>query len=183
MKIKILVIIISFFYCNNSFAQLSNRLKTTYPLGLKRIDGSNIKIFTRSYGMIVGIQRGKYTFLEVGAEMHWRKILAIKPRLWAVTANMEYNFSENVLGYKLTYFAKRGRINFTYGANLIYFTNFTDGKIGLGPSIGFKLLGFHFINGFNFYLGKKEVPGGNSLYISIRYFIPIRNKVRIEKSK
>lgn len=183
MKIKSLFLIISLFAFNLLNAQVINKSVCAFPLGIKEIDQSQIKIFTRSYGMIIGLQKGKYTFIELGGEVHWRKILALKPRLWAITANMEYNFNENILGYKLTFFAKRGRINFTYGANAVYYTDFESSKLGLGPAIGFKLLGFHLINGFNIFIGNKEMSGANTLYLTLRYFIPIRSKVRIEKSK
>jgi hypothetical protein len=98
---------------------------------------------------------------------------------------MEYNFSDNVIGYKAGMWMKRGHINLTYGANVSYFTDFKEGhKFGIGPSVGFRLLGFHLVNGYNFLTHDKivtkeglkvELPV-NTLYMSLRYYIPVENK-------
>jgi hypothetical protein len=72
---------------------------------------------------------------------------------------------------------KRSRINFTYGGNVVYFSNFKGlQRYGVGPSIGFRLAGFHLINGYNFLAGDKELEGANTLYMSLRYYFPIKNK-------
>lgn len=140
------------------------------------------KLFQRNTGMILGWQRGRYTSIELGVEGHWRKISLLKPHVIGATANMEYNFGNNVLGYKAGAWIKRGRINLTYGANISYFTNFKDGhRFGAGPSVGFRLLGFHLINGFNFLTADKwattEHPVAvNSLYVTLRYYFPVQNR-------
>lgn len=140
------------------------------------------KLFQRNTGMILGWQRGRYTAIELGVEAHWRKISLLKPHIIGATANMEYNFGSNVLGYKAGAWMKRGRINLTYGANIGYFTNFKDGhRFGIGPSVGFRLLGFHLINGFNFLTADKTSDTGNpvgvnSLYVSLRYYFPVQNR-------
>jgi hypothetical protein len=139
------------------------------------------KLFQRNRGIIIGLQKGKFTSIELGVEAHWRKISLLKPHIIGATANMEYNFENNVIGYKAGMWAKRGRINLTYGANIGYFTNFKDGnRFGFGPSVGFRLLGLHLINGYNFLTkgntGPDEKPiEVNSLYMSIRYYFPIEN--------
>ena len=140
------------------------------------------KLFQRNTGMILGWQRGRYSAIELGVEGHWRKISLLKPHIIGATANMEYNFGSNVLGYKAGAWMKKGRINLTYGANISYFTNFKDGhRFGFGPSVGFRLLGFHLINGINILTTDKaaatEYPiAANSLYISLRYYFPVQNR-------
>lgn len=140
------------------------------------------KLFQRNTGIILGWQRGQQTAIEMGVEAHWRKISLFKPHIIGATANMEYNFSNNVLGYKAGAWMKRGRINFTYGANVSYFTNFKEGhRFGFGPSVGFRLLGFHLLNGFNFLTDSKSASGeelvpANSLYVSLRYYFPVQNR-------
>ena len=140
------------------------------------------KLFQRNTGIILGWQRGRSTFIEMGVEAHWRKISLLKPHIIGATANMEYNFGNNVLGYKAGAWMKRGRINLTYGANVSYYTNFKSGhRFGFGPSVGFRLLGFHLVNGFNFLTADKSattetlVPA-NSLYLTLRYYFPVQNK-------
>ena len=142
---------------------------------------NKFRIFTRSYGFLLGVQGGKYTFVEMGVESHWRKIALTKPRLLGLCANVEYNFGFNTLGYKAGVFHKVGRINFTYGLNVNYYTNFEHGKFGLGPAIGFKLLGFHLLNGYNFMFGRSEFKEYNTLYVAIRYFFPLKSKIKFER--
>ena len=139
------------------------------------------KLFQRNYGAIIGLQRGKATSFEFGAEAHWRKLSLKKPHITGATANIEYDFSDHVIGYKAGMWMKRGRVNLTYGANLVYFTDF-DGKsrYGIGPSVGFRLLGLHLVNGVNFLAGDKELKA-NTLYISLRYYFPIENKFTWDK--
>jgi hypothetical protein len=139
------------------------------------------KLFQKNTGMIIGLQRGKYNSIELGGEAHWRKISLLKPHIIGATANLEYNFENNVIGYKAGMWMKRGRINLTYGANVSYFTNFKEGnRFGFGPSVGFRLLGLHLINGYNF-LTKDNTQGDeapiqvNSLYMSLRYYFPVHN--------
>ena len=138
------------------------------------------KLYQRNYGAIVGLQRGKVTSLEFGAEMHWRKIAFRKPAITGATANLEYNFGHHVLGYKVGVWQKTGRVNLTYGGNAVYFTNFKGGqRYGLGPAVGFRFAGFHFVNGYNILLGNKESKDAlyaNTLYISLRYYFPVDNK-------
>jgi hypothetical protein len=139
------------------------------------------KLFQRNTGMIIGLQRGKFNAIELGGEAHWRKISLLKPHIVGATANLEYNFENNVIGYKAGMWMKRGRINLTYGANVGYFTNFKEGnRFSFGPSVGFRLLGLHLINGYNFVTKDKtaqdETPiEVNSLYMSLRYYFPVKN--------
>ena len=72
-------------------------------------------------------------------------------------------------------------MNLTYGANVSYFTNFNEGnRFGFGPTVGFRLLGLHLVNGYNF-LTKNKTSGDekpievNSLYMSLRYYFPVKN--------
>lgn len=135
------------------------------------------KLYQRNYGAIVGLQRGNITSLEFGAEMHWRKIAFRKPSITGATANFEYNFGHHVLGYKVGIWQKTGRVNLTYGGNLVYFTNFKGlQRYGLGPAIGFRFAGFHLINSYNLLLGDKEMKDVNKLYMALRYYFPIDNK-------
>jgi len=72
---------------------------------------------------------------------------------------------------------KTGRVNLTYGGNLVYYTNFHGlQRYGLGPAVGFRFAGFHLINGYNLLLGDKEFKNVNKLYITLRYFFPLEHK-------
>jgi hypothetical protein len=72
---------------------------------------------------------------------------------------------------------KHGRVNLTYGGNLLYYSDFRGlHRYGIGPAVGFRLAGFHLINGYNFLGGDKELEGVNTLYITLRYYFPVENK-------
>jgi hypothetical protein len=135
------------------------------------------KLFQRNHGVILGIQRGKSTVIELGGEAHWRKLALSKPRIIGATGNMEYNFGDHVIGYKAGMWMKRGRVNFTYGGNVTYFNDFKGlHRYGIGPAVGFRLAGFHLINGYNFLGGDKELDKINTLFIALRYYFPLENK-------
>lgn len=144
--------------------------------------GARKKLMQRNHGVIIGIQRGSSTAIELGGEAHWRKISLKKPHIIGATANMEYNFSQHMIGYKVGGWMKQGRVNFTYGANLGYHTDFKGRNIyTVGPAVGFRLLGLHLVNGYNFQAGdtqteKGEGSGVNKLYMSLRYYFPMQNK-------
>jgi hypothetical protein len=175
MKIALCLLLL-IVVCSPIHAQLrfSNYALTDYS-------GNNAfsarKLYQRNSGAIVGIQRGNITSIEFGGEMHWRKMAFRKPTITGVTANLEYNFGHHVLGYKAGIWQKKGRVNLTYGGNLVYFTNFNGlQRYGLGPAVGFRFAGFHLVNGFNLLLGDKEFKDVNKLYIALRYYFPVDNK-------
>ncbi|MGN6602392.1 MAG: hypothetical protein ACTHK8_08055 [Ginsengibacter sp.] len=144
---------------------------------------SKRKLYQRNTGVIIGLQRGKYTSLEVGGEAHWRKISLLKPHIIGATANLSYNPGRNVLGYHAGVWMKRGHINLTYGADINYFTDFNERQaFAIGPSVGFRFFGFDLVNGFNIITlthKSKTVDAPlpvNTLYISLRYFLPVKNE-------
>lgn len=135
------------------------------------------KLYQHNYGAILGMQRGAVTSIELGAEAHWRKLSLFHPRIIGATTNFNYNFGHHVIGYQAGAWMKHGRVNLTYGANILYYSNFKGlNQYGLGPAVGFRLAGFHLINGYNFLAGDKELEGANSLYITLRYYFPVENK-------
>lgn len=138
---------------------------------------SKKKLYQRNHGVILGLQRGAVTAFEMGVEAHWRKLSLQKPNIVGATANLGYNFGKHVIGYQAGMWTKTGRVNLTYGGNLVYYSNFKGlNRYGLGPSVGFRFAGFHLINGYNFLAGDKELDGANTLYMSLRYYFPLENK-------
>lgn len=135
------------------------------------------KLFQRNHGVIIGLQKGRSTAIELGGEAHWRKMALAQPHIIGASGNMEYNFGDNVIGYKAGMWMKRGRINLTYGGNVTYFNDFKGlHRYGAGPAVGFRLLGFHLINGVNILGGDKELSKINTVYINLRYYFPVQNK-------
>ena len=135
------------------------------------------KLYQRNHGAIIGLQRGSVGAVEMGAEAHWRKLSLTNPTIVGATANLGYNFKHHTIGYQAGMWMKRGRVNLTYGGNLIYYSDFKGlHRYGVGPAVGFRLAGFHLINGYTFLGGDKELEGANSLYITLRYYFPVENK-------
>lgn len=138
---------------------------------------SKKKLFQRNHGMILGLQRGSSTSIEFGGEAHWRKLALKKPTVTGASLNTEYNFGNHVIGYKAGMWTKRGRVNLTYGGNIVYFNDFKGlHRYGAGPAMGFRLAGFHLVNGYNFLAGDKELDKVNTLYMTLRYYFPLENK-------
>ena len=134
----------------------------------------------KAFGVIAGVERGQYTLLELGVEQHWKKFKLKRAPTFAINANMEYDFWYNVLGYNAGAWFKIGRVNLTYGFTINYITDFERNRFGLGPQIGFRLLGFHLVNGYNFLFADKELQRVNKFYVGLRYFFPIRSKTNID---
>lgn len=134
------------------------------------------KLIQKNHGAIIGLQKGGGTALELGYEAHWRKMSLSNPAIYGATTNMEYDVSNNLVGYRAGMWMKRGRVNLTYGGNLVYF-NDLDGhhKYGIAPSVGFRLAGFHFLNSYNLLAGDDAVKA-NTLTVSMRYYFPVENK-------
>lgn len=180
---KIIALILFFICCTAVQAQEVSFFTQSSLAGSDGASNPIPKLRQRNYGAIIGLQKGRNTAFEMGGEMHWRKIGLKKPNIWGATANLEYHFSNNILGYKAGVWRKQGRVNLTYGANVAYFTDFHGGQqFGVGPMVGFRLLGLHLINGVNILAGdmvreKNGAPvAANTLYMSLRYYFPLQNK-------
>lgn len=123
------------------------------------------------YGTLVGIQRGKYFTLELGLEQQRKELKLIKPNTFAWNALLEYAWEPNTMGLRGGVWYKTGRAALTLGADVIGTSNFEQYNIGLAPSVGFKLVGFHIIASYNAFLSEKVDFDYNTLHLSIRYFI------------
>jgi hypothetical protein len=166
-------------FLHAQFSSNSLALPIAYavPTNAKQSFFSKKKLFQHNRGAILGLQRGAATSIELGAEAHWRKLSLLDPNIFGANANLNYNFGHHVIGYNAGMWMKHGRVNLTYGGNLVYYSNFKGlSRYGGGPTVGFRLAGFHLINGYNFLAGDKELTGANSLYISLRYYFPVENK-------
>ncbi len=184
MKIRVLLFLLGII--TSPIVQAQYLPQSPEFFGPYRPEVMQAKLKQRNFGAILGVQRGRYTFFEFGAEQHWRTISLTNPRIVALGANAAYNFGNNVIAYNAFVWHKRGRINLTYGANLTYLTNFENDRFGGGPMVGFRLLGFHLNTGYNFLtkdktIEKEEVAKANPLYISLRYYFPVDNKFKWAK--
>lgn len=142
----------------------------------KKDNKTHRKLMQKNHGAIIGLQKGMNTAFELGYEAHWRKMSLSNPTIYGATTNMEYDVSNHLLAYRAGMWMKKGRVNLTYGGNLVY-VNDLEGqhKYGIAPAIGFRLAGFHFLNSYNLLAGDDDVKA-NTLFVSIRYYFPVDNK-------
>lgn len=134
----------------------------------------------RRSGPYFGIQKGKFDVIEVGMEGQYKKFKIGKPYTHAAHFGINYSFKNNILGYDVGYWFKKGRLNFTYGANLVLRTDFTHNKVGFAPVIGYKIWQFHIQTGYLF-LTKTTVPmQTNTFFVSLRFVLINHNNFDLD---
>jgi hypothetical protein len=166
MNIKYSLIIVFCFFFVSVFA-----FSTPDPL----------KINLHKFGPYIGLQRGAYTGLEFGAEYQLKTLAWVKPTTQAAHFGFNYNLYHNVLGYDLGYWMKRGRFNLSYGANLIYRTDYSRSALGFTPVIGFKLSQLHFQTGYNFLMTSVPPKAVNGFFVSLRFVFIQNSNLDINK--
>lgn len=140
------------------------------------------KITKTKSGLLLGYQQGKFFTVELGLERQWKQMKIKKPLTIAGAFTMEYQFDANVIGYRVGPWMKFGRMDLTYGANAILFSDFERYRIGVDPAIGFKLVGFHIITGYNIMFGS-EAFDYNTIHLSIRYYFSQKRKLHVKRDE
>ena len=138
------------------------------------------KFYQSSNGLLLGYERGRNDFIQLGYEYNWKKIRLRKPVIRAVDGFVEYNFWENVVGMKAAYWQRHGRAKLTYGGHAGFFSDFDEASLSVGPSVGFRIIGFHGQAGYNIMLSKNDIRA-NRLYLSLNFFIPYHSKISTTK--
>lgn len=131
----------------------------------------------------MGIQRGKYTLLELGGERQWKQIKWVKPTTHAASVGANYNFQYNVIGADLGYWFKKGRLDFTYGANLVYRSDFENHSLGIAPVVGYKIWQLHIQAGYHFLTKPKYEFETNTLFVSLRFVLINNRDLEIKREK
>lgn len=126
-------------------------------------------------GPYIGLQYGKYKNLELGYELQRKAVKLVKPTTHALNIGADFNLNQGILGFNLGYYQKEGRIDFTYGASLLYRTDFEHTRFGVSPFIGYKLYGFHLQAGVNLLTPNENFTNNNIIYASMR-FVVIKNR-------
>jgi hypothetical protein len=135
-----------------------------------------LKVNLYKFGPYIGLQRGAYTNIDFGVEYQLKELAFIKPTTQAVHGGFNYNLYNNVLGYELGYWMKKGRLNLTYGANFIFRTDFNRNAVGFAPLVGFKFMQFHLQTGYNLLFTQYPPKAVNGFFVSLRFvFIQNRN--------
>ena len=136
------------------------------PFKNKRLDVSVSKS-----GPYFGVQRGEYLILELGLEQQWKKIKLKTAKTQSLSTGFNYNFKYNVLGYDAGYWTKPSRVDLTYGATLVFRTNFDETRVGMAPVVGYKLYGFHLQTGYYFLTPASNFDETNRFFISLRFIL------------
>ena len=119
-------------------------------------------------GPYIGLQRGKFTNLELGYELQRKAVKLVKPTTHAFNTGFDYNLTENILGFSAGYWQKKGRMDLTFGGNLVYKTNFEQSRFGIAPMVGFKFSWAHLQVGYNLLTKANDFENYNTFFISIR---------------
>lgn len=133
-------------------------------------------------GPYLGIQQGKYTIAEIGAERIWKKIRLRDPITQAVHMGFNYNFKYRVLGYDVGYWIRPHRLGLTYGVNAFYRTDFDLHKVGLAPVLGYKFWFLHLQTGYHAMIRPKDFET-NTFFISLRMSIINDYDISLERKK
>jgi hypothetical protein len=166
------LIICSILFSLPLFSQIKEKNKFHFP---------EIKtgVHQTKSGPFFGIEKGKYTAFTIGFEKQWKNKL-IKPETNALRFGIDYGFKTKILGYKVGYWHKKGRLNFTYGADLCLRSDFDQSKIGFAPTIGYKIGQFHFQTGYHFYTKSQLIVPSNTFFLSLRLVIINRRKLELD---
>lgn len=138
-----------------------------------------LKLYQSSRGVLVGYERGRVDMIQLGYHYNWKKIRLQKPVIHATEAYFDLAPFEGIVGARVAYWQRQGRLKFTYGGHAGFFTDFNESTFSLGPSVGFRLLGFHGQLGYNL-LSNPDV-NANRLYASLSFFIPTHTKLSSKK--
>lgn len=172
MNQKLLILAISILCSLIGFGQVGSGKKV--PL---------VKITVAKMGPYIGLQKGKYTLLELGGEYQWKRVKLKSPTTHAGHMGFNYNFKYNVLGYDAGYWIKPHRIGLTYGANAVFRTDFDRNRFGVAPVIGFKFWFAHLQTGYHFLPNLPADFQTNTLFISLRVGIINNRDVDFEWRK
>jgi hypothetical protein len=142
---------------------------------------SSLGIDLKKFGPYLGLQRGKYSSVEFGVEYQLKELALFLPETHALHGGFNYDLSNNVLGYEAGYWFKKGRMNLSYGANLIFRTDYSNNAFGISPLIGFKLAQFHLQTGYNFLPSAPDNMMVNRFFISLRFVIVQNWKLSLDK--
>ena len=119
-------------------------------------------------GPYLGLQRGKFNNIELGYEFQKKTVKLIKPITHSASIGFDYNLTENILGFSAGYWLKRGRLEFTYGANLLFKSDFSQNRIGVSPTVGHKFSLAHLQIGYNILAPFNTFKNTNTLFVSLR---------------
>lgn len=159
----------------NGFAQLA-------PITVSDLNLELPKLKVTKTGAYIGCQFGSFTVPEFGGERQWQRVRLNNPITHAIHSGVNFNIKYKVFGYDLGYWYKPNRLGLTYGANLIYRTDFTHNRIGVAPVIGYKIWQIHAQAGYHFLTPRYDFET-NTLFVTLRFVMINDRDWKIKKKK
>ncbi len=126
-------------------------------------------------GITAGVLQGKYLFAEAGysygVKIYWPKSSQIKG-YGAFTLGAEGGYSEGrfVAAPKITFTMN---LFVSFGASIVYYTDFNLGGMRFRPEIGIGTLGLRLMYGRNITMANYEFPGINVDNLMISVYLPV----------
>lgn len=136
---------------------------------------------TVKMGPYFGFQKGTYDLVEFGGEYQRKNIKLTHPTTNAIRFGANYNFRNSILGFDLAYWHQKSRLGLTYGLILSHRTNFDESRIGLSPTIGFRLLQFHLQTGYTFYSPASNFSEVNRFFIALKFTLVNNRDIKVKK--
>ncbi len=133
-----------------------------------KLPSSSMKVVKT--GPLIGVEKGKYFNVNFGVERQWKQLKIVSPHTNAVNIMFDYNFRQETMGAQLGYWFQPSRFNLTYGARVVWCTNFNDAhRFGISPNVGYKLLQGHFQLGVHILTPHDVFKNTNTFYASLRW--------------
>ena len=111
---------------------------------LKDIELPESKLVMIKYGPFIGVEQGVYTNVHFGLERQVKQLRLIKPNSWAINVQFDYNYKQAMAGAQTGFWYKTSRADLTYGARVVWQSDFDHHRFGISPNIGYKIAQFHF---------------------------------------
>lgn len=141
-------------------------------LGLGQLKGLEMpesKLVMVKYGPFLGLEQGSYMNVHFGLERQVKQLKLIKPNTWAVNVQFDYNFKQSMAGMQSGFWFKTNRLDLTYGARLVWQTDFDNHRFGFSPNVGYKIFQAHFQLGCNLLSRNDQMAKWNTFYASLRW--------------
>lgn len=133
-----------------------------------------------SINVVTGFTIGRYSkFVELGVAKSQSKFMRRASTFTNILASVEMKIDDLVsgkseekfmMGPKVGAWVSGGCGAMAMGANMIYYTNFSNGTLVFRPEIGFGHMNFKFVYGYNFSLTKRLDMVDRSVFSALLSF-------------
>ncbi len=129
----------------------------------------------QTHGLTIGLQSGDEgqsleAMYSYGSLVYWPKTSFIKG-LGAISVGLEtgpLHAERFIIAPKISY-----TMNWfvSFGASMLYYTNFQEGSLRFRPEIGISMLGIRLYHGWNFSVDRYNPLPMNASFVGLTYFV------------